>query len=163
MTKYNQLNVISNRDTKRVGRGISGGQGKTAGRGTKGQKSRTGHKKLSPTFMGGQLPLVKSTPKSHGFLSIRIPAQVVYLDHLNAFKDKVVDNDSLFKGGYINSPNQAVKIIKRGELTEKITLNVAGASASVKAAVIKAGGVFVKTAVPLKMADKKSTDTKSVK
>lgn len=156
MTKYNELKTTSNRETKRVGRGISGGQGKTAGRGTKGQKSRSGHKKMSPVFMGGQLPLVKSTPKSHGFLSIRTPAQVVYLDHLNAFKGKIVDNDSLFKAGLIDSPNQAVKIIKRGELTEKITLNVSGASASVKEAVKKAGGTFSKTAVPLKIAIKKN-------
>jgi large subunit ribosomal protein L15 len=163
MTKYNELNVSSNHDTKRVGRGISGGQGKTAGRGTKGQKSRTGHKKMSPVFMGGQLPLVKSTPKSHGFVSLRTPAQVVYLDHLNFFKDKVVDNNTLYKNGYIETPYQAVKIIKRGELTEKITLHVAGASASVKAAIEKAGGSFVKTAVPLKIAKQKAAVVESAK
>ncbi len=153
--KYNQLKVSANRDTKRVGRGISGGQGMTAGRGTKGQKARTGHKKMKPTFMGGQLPLVKSTPKSHGFLSLKAPAQVVYLDHLNAFKDKLVDNKLLFEAGLISSPNQAVKIIKRGVLKEKITLQVSGASASVKAAVLNAGGTFIKTAVPLKISSKK--------
>lgn len=156
MTKYNDLQVIANKGTKRVGRGISGGQGKTAGRGTKGQKARAGHKKLRPTFMGGQLPLVKGSHKLAGFKSLRTPAQVVYLDHLNAFKGKIADNNTLFEAGLISSPYQAVKIITRGELTEKITLHVAGASASAKAAVVKAGGTFVKTAVPLKMSDKSS-------
>lgn len=163
MTKYNELETKSNRSIKRVGRGISGGQGKTAGRGTKGQKSRSGSKKMSPVFMGGQLPLVKSTPKSRGFLSLRTPAQVVYLDHLNAFKGQIVDNKALFNAGYIDSAYQAVKIIKRGELTEKITLQVAGVSASVKTAIEKAGGSFIKTNVPLKMAKQKNTTTKSAK
>ncbi len=156
MIKYNDLQVAANKEPKRVGRGISGGQGMTAGRGTKGQKARTGHKKLRPTFMGGQLPLVKGSHKLHGFKSLRTPAQIVYLDHLNAFKGKIADNNTLFEAGLIASPYQAVKVIARGELTEKITLHVAGASSSVKAAVIKVGGTFVKTAVPLKMHDKAS-------
>lgn len=156
MTKYNDLQVIAKKEPKRVGRGISGGQGMTAGRGTKGQKARTGHKKLRPTFMGGQLPLVKGSHKLPGFKSLRTPAQVVYLDHLNAFKDKIVDNSTLFEAGLITSPYQSVKIIVRGELTEKVTLHVSGASAGVKAAITKAGGTFVKTAVPLKMSNKSS-------
>jgi len=153
MTKYNELNITADKGPKRVGRGISSGQGKTAGRGTKGQNSRTG-KKHSATFAGGSRTLVTAIPKARGFKSLRTPAQVVYLDHLNAFKGKVVDNLSLFKAGYISSPYQAVKVILRGELTETITLQVAGASKSVKAAVIKAGGTFAKTAVPLKKSTK---------
>lgn len=152
--KYNELIVTANKKNKRVGRGISGGQGMTAGRGTKGQKARTGHKKLRSSFQGGSRTLVTATPKSSGFKSLRSPAQVVYLDHLNAFKGKTVDNNTLYEAGLITSPYQAVKVILRGELTEKITLKVSGASKSVKEAVIKAGGSFVKTAVPLKMADK---------
>jgi large subunit ribosomal protein L15 len=151
--KYNELTVIADKKPRRLGRGIAAGQGKTAGRGTKGQKARTG-KKLRATFSGGSGALVRRVPKSRGFKSLHTPAQVVYLDHLNAFKGQVVDNNALYKAGYISSPNQSVKVILRGELTEKITLNVAGASKSVKAAVVKAGGTFVKTAVPLKMSDK---------
>jgi large subunit ribosomal protein L15 len=147
--KYNELQVTANRDKKRVGRGIAAGQGKTAGRGTKGQGSRTG-KKNGPMFTGGSRSLVTAIPKARGFKSMRTPAQVVYLDHLNAFKGKTADNFTLFEAGYISTPFHAVKVIARGELTEKITLHVAGASKSVQAAVTKAGGSFVKTDVPLK-------------
>lgn len=160
MTKYNELNITADKGPKRVGRGIAAGQGKTAGRGTKGQNSRTG-KKLRPMFAGGSRTLVTAIPKARGFKSLRTPAQVVYLDHLNAFKGKIVDNMVLFKAGYISSPYQSVKVILRGELTESITLQVSGASKSVKAAVIKAGGTFTKTAVPLKKSTSKPTDQTS--
>jgi large subunit ribosomal protein L15 len=155
MTKYNELQVSANKDRKRVGRGIAAGQGKTAGRGTKGQGSRTG-KKLAPTFQGGQRTLVRAVPKARGFKSLRTPAQVVYLDHLNAFAGKTADHFTLFEAGYIGTPFHAVKIISRGELTEKVTLKVSGASASVVAAIEKAGGSFEKTAVPLKQSAKEA-------
>lgn len=146
--KYNELQISANKNRKRVGRGISAGQGKTAGRGTKGQGARTG-KKLGATFMGGQRTLVRAVPKARGFKSIRTAAQVVYLDHLNAFNGKTVDNFSLFEAGYVSSPFQAVKVIARGELTAKVNLHIAKASKSVVEAIEKAGGVFVKTPVPL--------------
>lgn len=155
MTKYNELQIEANRGKKRVGRGISAGGGKTAGRGTKGQGARTG-KKLNPTFQGGQRTLVRAVPKARGFKSIRTAAQVVYLDHLNAFKGKTADNFSLFEAGYISTPFAAVKVIARGELTEKVTLKVAGASASVVAAIVKVGGEYVKTSVPLKQSTKEA-------
>jgi large subunit ribosomal protein L15 len=157
--KYHELQVAATPDRKRVGRGIAAGQGKTAGRGTKGQGARTG-KKLNAMFQGGQRPLAKAVPKARGFKSLRTPAQVVFLDHLNAFKGKTVDNSTLFEAGYIGSAFQAVKVIARGELTEKVTLHVAGASKSVVVAITKAGGTFVKTAVPLKQSTKsvKKTD-----
>ncbi len=155
--KYNELQVTANKKIKRVGRGIAAGQGKTAGRGTKGQKARTG-KKLNATFMGGSRSLVTATPKGNGFKSLRTPAQVVYLDHLNIFDGKTADNFTLFEADLIASPYQSVKVILRGELTAKVTLHVAGASKSVKNAIVKNGGKFVKTAVPLK----KSTKTAKV-
>lgn len=153
--KYNELQVSASKTRKRVGRGIAAGQGKTAGRGTKGQGARTG-KKLGATFMGGQRTLVRAVPKARGFKSLRTPAQVVYLDHLNAFKGKTVDNVTLFEAGYIASPFHAVKVIARGEITEKVTLKVAGASKSVQEAIVKAGGSFEKTAVPLKKSTKEA-------
>lgn len=153
MTKYNELQVTAIKNKKRVGRGIASGQGKTAGKGTKGQKARTG-KKLRPTFAGGSGSLVRRVPKSHGFKSLHASAQVVYLDHLNALKGKLVDNAALYKAGYISSPYQSVKIILRGELTAKIDLHVAGASKSVRETVVKAGGTFVKTPVPLRLTTK---------
>lgn len=153
--KYNELQVTPNKNRKRVGRGISAGQGKTAGRGTKGQGSRTG-KKLRATFQGGQRALVQAVPKARGFKSTRTPAQVVYLDHLNAFKGKTADNFTLFEAGYVSTPFHTVKVIARGELTEKVTLKVQAASKSVVAAIEKAGGSFTKTDTPLKKSTKEA-------
>lgn len=145
--KYNELNVSANKNKKRVGRGISAGGGKTAGRGTKGQGARTG-KKLSASFQGGQRALVQAIPKNRGFKSLRTPAQVVYLDNLNGLTG-TVDNFKLYEAGMISTPFHTVKVIARGELTKKITLNVQGASKSVQDALEKAGGTFNKTATPL--------------
>lgn len=152
--KYNELNVSANKDKKRVGRGISAGQGKTAGRGTKGQGSRTG-KKLNATFQGGQRALVQAIPKNRGFKSLRTPAQVVYADHLNGLKG-TVDNFALFEAGLIATPFHTVKVIARGEVTAKLTLSTQGASASVKAAIEKAGGSFTKVATPLPKSQKEA-------
>lgn len=153
--KYNELQIEPNKNRKRVGRGIAAGQGKTAGRGTKGQGARTG-KKLRVMFQGGQRALVQAIPKARGFKSLKSPAQVVYLDHLNVFKGKTVDNHTLFKEGYIATPFHTVKVIARGELTEQVTLKVQAASKSVQAAITKAGGTFVKTPTPLKLSTKES-------
>jgi len=153
MTKYNELLADANKDKKRVGRGIAAGGGKTAGRGTKGQGSRTG-KKLGATFQGGQRTLVRAVPKARGFKSLRTPAQVVYLDTLNDFKGKTVDNAALFEQSYIATPFHKVKIISRGELTAALTVKVAGASKSAQEAIAKAGGSFEKTNVPLKQSTK---------
>jgi len=160
--KYNELQVAAKPSKKRVGRGIAAGQGKTAGRGTKGQGARTG-KKLGATFMGGQRTLVRAVPKARGFKSLAVKAQVVYSDHLAAFDGKTVDNQTLFDKGYIATPYQAVKIVARGdlkELTAKVTLNVAGATKSVQAAVTKAGGTFTKTPVPIKQSTKPAKEAK---
>ena len=155
MTKYNELLVEANKNKKRVGRGIAAGQGKTAGRGTKGQGARTG-KKLGATFQGGQRTLVRAVPKARGFKSLRTPAQVVYLDTLNNFKGKTVDNAALFEQGYISTAFHTVKIITRGELTAALTVKVAGASKSAQEAITKAGGSFEKTAVPVKQSTKQA-------
>ena len=153
--KYNELQVTANKDRKRKGRGISAGQGKTAGRGTKGQGARTG-KKLRAMFQGGSRALVQAIPKARGFKSLKSPAQVVYLDHLNAFAGKTADNFTLFEAGYIATPFHTVKVILRGELTEKVTLKVQGASKSVQAAITKAGGTFEKIETPLKKSTKEA-------
>ncbi len=153
--KYHELQVESNKGKKRVGRGIAAGQGKTAGRGTKGQKSRTG-KKLRATFMGGQGSLMQRIPKARGFKSLRAPAQVVYVDTLEAFNGKTADNFSLYEAGLIATPYHTVKVIARAELKAKVTLRVQGASKSVQELIAKAGGTFTKIAVPLK--EGKKTD-----
>jgi large subunit ribosomal protein L15 len=156
--KYHELQTSANKGKKRVGRGIAAGQGKTAGRGTKGQGSRTG-KKLNATFQGGSNSLVQAVPKARGFKSLRTPAQVVYLDHLNAFAGKTVDNQSLFEAGMIATPFHKVKIIARGELTEKVTVQVQAASKSVQEAIAKAGGTFTKVTTPLKQSTKKAEES----
>lgn len=141
--KYNELNVEASKTRKRVGRGISAGQGKTAGRGTKGQGARTG-KKLGHGFMGGQGPLVQRIPKARGFKSLRVPAQTVYVDQLNDVKGTTIDNQALFEAGLVATPYHTVKIIaaKNGEYTGKATVKVQGASASVRALLAKNGGSF---------------------
>lgn len=153
--KYNELQVSANKNKKRVGRGISAGQGKTAGRGTKGQGSRTG-KKLNAMFQGGSGPLAQRVPKARGFKSLRTPAQIVYLDHLEAFKGKTADNFTLFEAGYVSTPFHTVKVIARGELKAKVTLKVQAASKSVQEAVAKVGGSFEKVPTPLKQSAKKA-------
>jgi large subunit ribosomal protein L15 len=154
--KYHELQATPNKDRKRVGRGISAGGGKTAGRGTKGQGARTG-KKLNATFMGGQGALVRRIPKHRGFKSMRVPAQVVYLNDLEGFAGKTADNESLFEAGLISTPHHTVKVIARGELKGKVTLKVQAASASVVDAVAKAGGSFEKVSVPIKQKDEAKT------
>lgn len=154
MTKYNELQVGSHKDRKRVGRGISAGGGKTAGRGTKGQGSRTG-KKLRSMFQGGQNGIATAIPKGRGFKSLRTPAQVVYLDRLNELKG-AVDNFKLYEAGLIATPFHNVKVIARGELSAKLTLKTQGASKSVIEAIKTAGGAFEKTATPLQKSAKEA-------
>ena len=156
MTKYNELEITSKSDRKRVGRGIAAGQGKTAGRGTKGQKSRTG-KKLRPNFAGGSRTLVTAVPKGRGFKSLRTPAQVVYLDELNGFKGKLVDNMALYEAGLISTPFHSVKVILRGELTDKVDVKVQAASKSAKEAIKAKGGTFEAIGTPLKASEKVKT------
>lgn len=156
MTKYHELEVSANKSKKRVGRGIAAGQGKTAGRGTKGQGSRTG-KKLRATFMGGQRSLVQAIPKARGFKTIRKPAQAVYLQDLEALKGKTADNFTLFEAKLIKNPYHTVKIITKGELKSKVTVKVQNASESAAAAIVKAGGSFDKVPVPLRQTKKADT------
>ena len=145
--KYNELSVSRNASKKRVGRGISAGQGKTAGRGTKGQKSRTGHNKMPASFMGGQRSIMQAVPKLKGFKSIHPKAQVVYLDNLNGLKGKV-DNFALAEARLIATPYAKTKIVTRGELSAKIELETQFASKSAIEAIKKAGGSFKSVAVP---------------
>ncbi|QQS22329.1 50S ribosomal protein L15 [Candidatus Saccharibacteria bacterium] len=152
--KYNELQVGANRTRKRVGRGISAGGGKTAGRGTKGQNARTG-KKLHSMFQGGQNGIVSAVPKSRGFKSKRVAAQVVYLDRLNDLKGSV-DNFKLYEAGLIATPFHTVKVIARGELSAKLTLKTQGASKSVVEAIVKAGGSFEKVATPVQKSTKEA-------
>lgn len=145
--KYNELTVAANTRPSRKGRGISAGQGKTAGRGTKGQKARTGHRKMPAGFMGGQRAIMQAVPKLKGFKSIHPKAEVVYTDRLNELKGSV-DNFKLYEAGLISSPYVKVKVITRGELTAKIELDTQYASKTAIDAIKKAGGKFTQTGIP---------------
>lgn len=144
--KYNELKVEKNARPSRKGRGISAGQGKTAGRGTKGQKARAGHNKMPRGFMGGQRAIMQAVPKLKGFKSIHPKAEVVYTDRLNELKGKI-DNLTLAEKNLISSPYVKVKIISRGELTSKIDIETQFASKSAIEAIKKAGGSFKKVAI----------------
>lgn len=152
--KYNELVVEKNKRPTRKGRGIAAGQGKTAGRGTKGQKARTGHRKMPAGFMGGQRAIMQAVPKLKGFKSIHPKAEVVYTDRLNELSGKV-DNYTLAEASLISSPFVKVKILTRGELSAKIELSTQFASKSAVEAIKKAGGSFVKVAIPQRPAAKK--------
>lgn len=151
--KYNELKVNANTRPSRKGRGISAGQGKTAGRGTKGQKSRTGHNKMPNGFMGGQRAIMQAIPKLKGFKTLHDKAEVVYTDRLNELKGNV-DNFVLAEKNLISTPYAKVKVISRGELTSKITLETQFASKTAIDAIKKAGGSFKKVAVPKRSAKK---------
>lgn len=153
--KYNELTVEKNTRPSRKGRGISAGQGKTAGRGTKGQKSRTGHSKMPAGFMGGQRAIMQAIPKLKGFKSFHAKAEVVYTDRLNDLKGKV-DNFKLAEANLISSPFVKVKIITRGELTAKIDLETQFASKTAIEAIKKAGGSFKQVAILKKPVSKKA-------
>ena len=153
--KYNDLVVEKNTRPSRKGRGISAGQGKTAGRGTKGQKARTGHRKMPAGFMGGQRAIMQAVPKLKGFKSFHPKAEVVYTDRLNDLKGKV-DNFALAEAALISSPFVKVKVITRGELTAKIDLETQFASKTAVEMIKKTGGSFKKVAILQKTSTKKA-------
>jgi len=157
--KFNELNVEKNKSAKRVGRGIAAGQGKTAGRGTKGQMARTGSSR-KPGFEGGQNPLMQRLPKLSGFRSLKAKAEVVYTGQLDAFANKVVDAGVLAEAGLITNPFVRVKVISHGDVTKKVTLKVQGISAQALEAVQKAGGSFEKVAINARPTSKKKTEKK---
>jgi large subunit ribosomal protein L15 len=140
----------SKKPRKRVGRGDSSGSGKTAGRGTKGQKSRSGGN-IPPYFEGGQLPLVKRLPRVRGFVNIfKTQFATVNLDRLNERFDKgdEVTPSALTEVGLIKSPNELVKVLGRGELKKPLTIKAHGFSASARAKIEAAGGSVEELALP---------------
>lgn len=127
----------SNRRAKRVGRGIAGKGGKTAGRGTKGQKARS---KVPTGFEGGQMPLHMRVPKLKGFNNpFRVEYQAVNLDTLEATGDTTITPDSLRAGG-VTHKGALVKVLGRGEITRAVEVSAHAFSASAEAAITAAGG-----------------------
>jgi large subunit ribosomal protein L15 len=131
----------SKKDRKRVGRGISSGHGKTAGRGTKGQRARSGGVK-PPYFEGGQLPLVRRLPFKRGFVNIfRVEYTPVNLERLDVFEaGSVVTPETLAAAGVIKSAKKPVVILGRGEVDRPLTVKAHRFSESARAKIEAAGG-----------------------
>ena len=155
MTKLNELapRPGSTKNRMRVGRGPGSGKGKTAGRGVKGQKSRTGV--AINGFEGGQMPLHMRMPK-RGFnnpfardlaeVNLWRLEQAIAAGKLDA--GKPVDGQVLVAAGIVRRLKDGVRLLGKGELTSKLDITVHSASASAKAAVEKAGGSVTTTAKP---------------
>jgi large subunit ribosomal protein L15 len=125
---------------KRVGRGYGSGQGVTAGRGNKGQRSRSGFS-LARGFEGGQMPLHRRIPK-RGFTNIfKQEYAVVNVDLLKRFKENdEVNPQSLIEAGLIKKSQKQIKILGRGELNIPLTVKAHKISQSAQNKIIKAGG-----------------------
>ncbi len=137
-------NKGANRQRKRLGRGPGTGHGKTAGRGHKGFKSRSGSG-IKPGFEGGQMPLQRRLPK-RGFTNINtVKYSIVTLSHLDSLDAGTeVNSASLVELG-IARKGLPVKILANGEITKAVTVNVDKVSAGAKAKIEAAGGTVVET------------------
>jgi large subunit ribosomal protein L15 len=145
--KLNELsdNQGATKARKRVGRGIGSGTGKTGGRGVKGQKSRSGV--AIKGFEGGQMPIHRRLPKrgfnnifSKNFAEVNLGRLQTAIDAGKLDANKTIDAAALKEAGVVRRVKDGVRILGGGELKAKVSLDVAGASASAIAAVEKAGG-----------------------
>jgi large subunit ribosomal protein L15 len=139
----------SNKAKKRVGRGIGGKGGKTAGAGTKGQQSR-GRGKVARGFEGGQMPLKQRVPKLKGFNNpFRVEYSPVNLDQLAALDEATVTPEVLVAAGYVRK-NTFVKVLARGEITTAVHLTAHAVSKAADAAITAAGGSVTILPLPFK-------------
>ena len=132
--------VGANKDVKRVGRGHGSGNGKTAGKGHKGQNARSGGG-VRPGFEGGQMPMTRRIPK-RGFNNIfAVKAATVNVSDLERFNDGVVVDTELLKAsGLVKKTANGIKVLGNGELTKNLTVKANAFSASAKEKIEKAGG-----------------------
>ena len=128
------------REVKRIGRGHGSGQGKTAGKGHKGQKARAG-RGIRPGFEGGQMPLQRRVPK-RGFNNIfATEYAILNVAALNAFEDgAVVDLEAVKKAGLVKKGCDGLKVLGNGALQKNITVKAAAFSEAAKAKIEAAGG-----------------------
>ena len=141
--KLHELSPVegSKKSSKRIGRGHGSGWGKTAGKGHKGQKARSGGS-IRPGFEGGQMPLQRRVPK-RGFNNIFAKNVVaINLSVLNRkFNDgDTVDAEALMTAGVVKNSFDAIKVLGNGKLEKKLTVKVSAFSESAKAAIEAAGG-----------------------
>jgi large subunit ribosomal protein L15 len=158
--RLNELsdNPGATKNRKRVGRGIGSGKGKTAGRGHKGQKSRSGVSLLG--FEGGQMPLYRRLPKrgfknpfSKDLSEINVGKLQAAIDSGKIDAKKSIDYSVLLAAGIIGKSRDGLKLLGKGEIKARVTIDVAGASKSAIAAIEKAGGK-VEVIVPVAAAEK---------
>jgi len=164
-------NPGARRKRTRVGRGIGSGKGGTAGRGTKGQNSRSGVSLLG--FEGGQMPLYRRLPKRgfknptrKHFSEVNLGRLQTAIDAKKLDSGKTVDAPALVAAGLVRRVQDGVRLLAKGELKAKLTIEVAGASKAAIAAVEKAGGKVVLPAPTAKAAAKaasKATGRKSMR
>ena len=130
----------SSKEVKRIGRGHGSGQGKTAGKGHKGQNARSGGG-VRPGFEGGQTRLARRIPK-RGFNNIfAAKYTAINISDLEKFVDgTVVDTELLVAAGVVKNGGNGIKVLGNGELTKKLTVKAAAYSASAKEKIEKAGG-----------------------
>ena len=147
--KIHELELKSKKNKKRLGRGIGSGQGKTAGRGTKGQNARTGGG-VRVGFEGGQTQLSQRLPKVRGFKS-KNPTnyQVVNVGSLSRFKAGTVDGSMLAGAGLVKKADDLIKLLAVGEVEAAYVLTVnAASSAAIKKIEAAGGSVSVDEAKP---------------
>ena len=130
----------SNKSSVRKGRGAGSGNGKTAGKGHKGQNARSGGG-VRPGFEGGQMPLARRLPK-RGFNNIfAVKYAAVNVSELNKFEDgAVVDAEALKAAGIVKKTLDGIKILGNGEISKKLTVKAAKFSTSAKEKIEQAGG-----------------------
>jgi large subunit ribosomal protein L15 len=139
-----KLNTIkpaagAKRNRLRVGRGASAGQGKTSGRGVKGQRARKGgYHKVG--FEGGQMPLQRRLPKVGFRSAVKATRAEVRLSELNGIEAEVIDLAVLKKAGIVGAQAEKAKVVLSGELKKAVTLKGIGATKGAAAAIEKAGG-----------------------
>jgi large subunit ribosomal protein L15 len=137
----------SSKSPKRVGRGIGGKGGKTAGRGTKGQYARN---TVARGFEGGQMPLKQRVPKLKGFTNpFRVEYAAVNLDTLDGLGEDRLDLEVLVAHGIVRS-GAFVKVLGRGEITRKLDVHAHAASKTAEAAITAAGGTLTLIPLPFK-------------
>ena len=140
--KLNELNNLEAKNRKRIGRGPGSGNGKTAGKGHKGQNARSGGG-VRPGFEGGQLPLYRRLSK-RGFnnYNFRTTYATVNVGDLEKFKEgTVVDKELLIKEGLVTKELDGIKILGNGELTKKLTVKANKFSETAKQKIENVGGV----------------------
>ncbi|MES0445264.1 MAG: 50S ribosomal protein L15 [Desulfobacterales bacterium] len=130
----------SRKSRKRLGRGVGSGKGKTAGRGTKGQNSRSGGG-VRPGFEGGQMPIHRRLPK-RGFTNIfKKKIAVINIHDLSTFESgSIVDEAALVRMGLVKGQRDGIKLLGNGEIKIPLTIKVNGASTGARDKIIAAGG-----------------------